>query len=228
MSAGLPVDQTQAQAKVVKDPRPVAPLAELHNRRLDPETYGACGAPVIKNEKLVVIGCRHHETCPFAFKHTPSNTLPLKEQGPRNGGVRIVSIPSVGGSMREVQMTCHGYLDRKPQHELRGGFMDWIAEQGEEITTKGSERVDPARPELGYKDVIRNEVVNAHPHIDGDIGKVNAAYEAQIRARHAAERRRRYEESVMGQSDQTGERIDVHPTGTTEQATHEPGRPKRR
>ena len=207
--------------KQVKEWKPVAPLSELVKRKLDPEIWGSCGARVKSaGGRIVVIGCEHH-----TVDDGISCEFPFKDNGPKNGGVLIVAPPGTGGTMREVCMTCHTYLSLKPNHELRGGIMDWVKEEGEEISVKGSEKNDPLKPEAGYKDVVRQEVIPVHKHLDDNLEMVNAAYESKLREEHANRQRQKHIAKVMGQDAVTGERTDVH---TPEGLEADAGKPNRR
>lgn len=207
--------------KQVKEWKPVAPLQELVKRKLDPEVWGSCGARVkTPGGKIVVIGCEHH-----TVSEGPSCAFPFKDKGPKNGGVLIVAAPGTGGTMREVCMTCHTYLSMKPNHELRGGIMDWIKEEGEIISVKGSERIEAARPEAGYRDVVRQEEIPVHKHLDDNLEMVNAAYESKLREEHAQRQRLKHMASVMGQDEVTGERTDVH---VPDEGNPDAGKPNRR
>ncbi len=173
----------------VSDPRlPIAPLPMLRDRNIDPRKYGACGKSTTNAKGVqVIIGCSRFEDdegnpCPllahFAKKFAGEK---YAEYGPRNGGMRILKPKETGGGKREVATNCLDYLAKKDEVEKRGGMVDWVADEGEFIVTKGSRQEIKGGANESF--VERFEIPK-HARIDGSIRMVDAALEAEMRKIH--------------------------------------------
>ena len=168
---------------------PVASLQELRERMLDPRAYGSC-AKSIPGE---CIGCPAFARC----------ERPDKGKGrPVNGGVRITKSDARGGGIREDVMACFVYWQRKDAEESTGSLWDWIADEGQEITIRGSEpsRKDAAGnplPGSGYQDTFKAITVPQFLGLNENKKLVQAAYQAAIMKKHHEKKRLEMREAAM-------------------------------
>ena len=177
------------QEQVIRKPENLHPVDALHvikEKMLHPWAFGSC-AQHIPGECQ---GCLAYDACERITKGTGR---------PVNGGVRTVK---AGGLVREDVMTCYGYWSLKESKEQEGILMDWIAEEGEEITIRGSKPINTlpnGRPAPGtaYEDFFDVLVVPAFKGVNEDPNMIKAAYQAAIFQKHHEKKKQEKREAAM-------------------------------
>ena len=177
------------QAPVTRRPEnlhPVDALSVLNQKMLHPWAYGSC-APHVPGECQ---GCPAFDDCERSTKGTGR---------PVNGGVRI---SKQGGLVREDVMTCYGYWSQKESKEKEGILLDWIAEEGEEITIRGSRPLNrlpngQPSPNTAYEDFYEVKEVPEFKGIAANPKLIGAAYQAALFQKHHEKKKQEKRDQTM-------------------------------
>ncbi|HTF39008.1 MAG TPA: hypothetical protein VK754_00250 [Propionibacteriaceae bacterium] len=137
------------------DKDPIASLDTLRKNNMDVARFGACAERVKKGIKTVVMGCDHHDICPWA--RVP--TEPVEVDGvvgepglrPRNKKYVIVTKGDDGHArVRESWCSCFEWHENfAKKHGMNDTVIRVTGDEGATVTKRGSKRI--AAKEVGQE-----------------------------------------------------------------------------